>query len=215
MVGLPSIQATQLPIITTAAQSIFNETTLGWLDRQDELRNWMRWGQCQAANAGGAGADLALKAPPVVCPDGGPGVWMKTLGSLTDRTTSFNPGSLLAAVAPGAVAGAAIGLPVYDLSYKQNTYATYGGLDFGKERIFAPYDSWITGIMAGYINSSLNFKASPTTFRFTGGTVGVSGTYLSGGSFFADGLVKADFLQLHSNFPGLAQFSINPPARES
>jgi outer membrane autotransporter protein len=123
---------------------------------------------------------------------------MKAIGSFTNRDVSRGLGDILPAAAI---------LGNFDLSYKQNIFALMGGVDFGREAIFTPYDAVVLGLMGGYIDSSLNFRQSPTSFHFSGGTVGASLSYLQGG-WFADGLFKADLLDAGLNFPSLAVFGI-------
>jgi len=52
--------------------------------------------------------------------------------------------------------------------------------------------------MAGYLTSTLDFKATDDSWRYKGGTVGAYATYLNGG-FYLDALVKADFLDVDIN----------------
>jgi outer membrane autotransporter protein len=196
LLGLPDIEAFQIPLITTTAQNVFNETALAWLDHQDEVRNWMRDSNCRQGLAAGSGADLYIKSP--ICQPGGAGSWLKAIGSWTDRNVTQSLGD---------IAPAASVLTPFDLGYRQSTYALYGGLDFGREALATAYDAGVMGLMAGYIESHVNFKSSPTRFDYTGGTVGVSGTYINGG-FFLDGLAKADILEMKGSFPTLAPSAI-------
>src|SRR5262249_28785435 len=142
----------QLPILIAGAQNIFNETSLGWLDRQDELRNWFRWSKCRQGMIDGGGADLPgpVKAPVPVCPNAGAGFWIKTIGSWTDRREQQS----LASLVPAASV-----LNPFTLDYRQNTFAVYGGLDFGKEAVFGPSDAVVFSVIGGYIDSELKFKA--------------------------------------------------------
>ena len=207
--GLPNLPAIQLPVVTTAAQTIFNVTALDWLDREDELRNWMRWSKCTYASSEGGGADLLVKSSQAqaapTCQPGGPGFWFKTTGSIANRTDSYNVASLLPFPAPG--------LPVYDLSYNQTVFSAYGGVDFGQQAIFKPYDVWVGSVMLGYVDSNLNFNSGNAALHYTGATAGLTGTYLNNG-FFADGLIKSDILQLNSSYPTLSQFGISLPSQQ-
>ena len=144
---------------------------------------------------------MPVKAAPGYLASTGPGVWVKAVGSWTNRSDTSEPMSNL--IGP---AGAA--LPAFDLSYRQNTYAVMGGFDAGRQALLLPSDTVVVGVMGGYLDSSVNFKTSPTSFNYTGGTVGVSGTYLNRG-WFADALMKADFLRLGLNFPTLAGFGFD------
>jgi outer membrane autotransporter protein len=192
--GLPDIEAFQLPIAITAAQNTWDQTTLGWLDRQDELRNWMS--RFTTANAAGAGADFSVGSKPEGVDAARPGFWLKAIGSWTNRHVSRGLGDIVPAASV---------LGNFNLGYNQDSYGIVGGVDSSKETIFTPADAAVVGVMGGYIHSNLNFKQSPTSFRFTGGTVGASFIYLNSG-WFADGLVKADLLNLNMNFPTLGEF---------
>ena len=66
----------------------------------------------------------------------------------------------------------AAGLGSFDLSFKQNTYSVMGGVDFGKEAVLSASDTMILGLMAGYVDSRLNFKSSSNSFKYKGATVG-------------------------------------------
>ena len=192
--GLPDVEAFQLPIMNTAIQSVWNETTLTWLDRQDELRNWMRRGEEHLALP----ANLPVKAQLGPRESTKPGVWMKALGSWTDRSSTRSFADIL----PAAAA-----LGDINLDYNQRTFGIIGGVDAGGEQLFTATDAVVLTVMGGYLNSTVNFKQAPTSFKFSGGTVGGSLTYMNGG-FFADGLVKADFLNVTASFPTLADFGI-------
>jgi outer membrane autotransporter protein len=192
--GLPGQQLFQLPIASTGAQNIFDETALSWEDRLDEVRRFQRRGILAALQASGGGADLAVKAPYVVqeAPPTNTAVWLKAIGSWTRRdVTSAEP------LVPGLT---------FDNTYNQSTYGLIGGVDFGKAEIFSPTDSFMVGLMGGYVSSFLDFgsdlfaPATSTHFRYSGGTAGISASYMNGG-FFADALLKADFLKL--NISGL------------
>ena len=203
--GLPDIEAFQLPIAITASQSIFYETAAAWNDRQDELRNWIRRSTIRSANIPACDPRLTTKAPCISPPKGldsgtiGPAVWAKAIGSWTNRNASENLGFIVPAAS-------ALSL---DLGYRQNTFGIIGGIDVGHEGVFSRSgsDAIVVGLMGGYLNSNLNFKSSPTSFNFTGGSVGASASYINQ-RWFIDGLVKADFLNMTMNFPTLAPFGI-------
>jgi outer membrane autotransporter protein len=197
--GLPSAEAFQLPIVTTAAQNIWEQTVLGWLDRQDEIRNWMRRGQQILESAAGSGADLPTKAPLAFYESTGPGVWMKAIGSFTNRDASRGWGDILPAASV---------LGNVDLSYHQGVGALIGGVDFGHAQLFSPFDALVLGLMGGYEYSDVHFRQSPTSYQFTGGTAGISASYLYGG-WFADGLFKADLLDVSMNFPSQQIFGFD------
>jgi outer membrane autotransporter protein len=199
--SLPSVTAQQLPIAITAAQTIFYETALMWEDRQTEVRDW--WARGPLANIGGAGADMPVKARPPGAPPPPPpprfGVWLKGMGSWADVDKNQTQ----------SLAGQSF---TFDLGYKQDTYAIVGGVDFGMPAFTDGVFVW--GPMGGYVNSKVRFDQGGNTFKYTGGTVGLSASYLSGGflgagGWFADALVKADFLRLSVDTPLLASQGID------
>jgi hypothetical protein len=201
-IGVPGPFAFNLPVATTGAQTIFQETADVWEDRQIETRNCMDHGLIASGQAYGAGADLnpRLKGPALLLPNCGFGVWTKMLGSHTARSTQADLNQL--------------GLPVagltFDNSYRQTTEGVLAGVDFGRAELTSPFDSIVFSVMGGYITSFLNFDSpntlvapdTTTSFKYTGGTVGGSVTYMYGG-FFIDALIKGDFLNMDiAGIPG-------------
>src|SRR5690606_23216483 len=189
LIGAPDHEAFELPALVSGAQSIWHESTGVWLDRQVDLRNQMlMYGTMEQ------GADLPIaNAPTTKAPAG---AWAKVLGSWTDRDNA-------AAV---TIQGNTY---TFDTGYKQNTFGLLGGLDIGADSVFAPGDAFLIGVMGGYLNSSLDFRASSTNIDYSGGTVGVYTTYLNKG-FFADALFKADILTATYEAPSLG---VNEEAR--
>jgi hypothetical protein len=155
-----------------------------WEDRQTELRSCYLAGPTWAG-----GADLPVKARPrpVVASCAETSLWFKALGSWTNRDKD---GLFLANNQQFHV----------DLGYDQNTFGFIGGIEGGVHRLFNPADAISFGIMGGFLDSNVDFNTRNTGLKYTGGTVGVSGTYMLGG-FFVDALVKADFLNLSFNIP--------------
>src|SRR5262249_25688400 len=102
----------------------------------------------------------------------------------------------------GVITPAAAQLGNVDTSYNQSLFSINVGGDYSWEGNFSPNDSITIGAYAGYVNSLLSFKSSPTTFLYQGPTFGISGTYLNEG-FFADVLLKADILSLNVGLPSL------------
>src|SRR5262249_41198126 len=136
----------------------------------------------------------------MLLPDCAPGVWTKVMGSWSRRQANASLGT---------IAPALNGL-TFDNSYRQTTEAVLAGIDFGRPELFSPYDAVVFSVMGGYISSFLDFNqpnallapVTTTSFKYTGGTVGVSATYMSAG-FFVDALLKADFLNLNvGGIPG-------------
>ena len=197
--GLPDVEAFQLPVAMTAVQNIWNETVLTWLDRQDELRNCMRWSQGLNLNPPPPSNTWPLACASTLNLAAGtwhPGSWIKIGGASIDRTETANLGNLV----PAAAA-----LGNFDLGNKQDLFSVIGGLDVGTAAIFGPRDALVAQAMGGYLQSTLNFNRSPTSYSFTGATAGAGLTYFNSG-FFADALFKADLLNYQTNFPTLATF---------
>jgi hypothetical protein len=138
------------------------------------------------------GADLPVKArpAPVQPPGSFANVWLKALGSWTDRSN-------VVAVDTGFVD------PNVNLSYDQKSYGIIGGFHLAAQGLWGPNDAVVFGPMGGYIDSKVNFDSYGTSFKMSGGTFGVSGSYLSGG-FFIDALAKVDMLNLKLDGPQLA-----------
>ncbi|WP_024280663.1 hypothetical protein [Xanthobacter sp. 126] len=180
LVGVPDREAYELPRLVTGAQSIWYETSGGWLDRQADLRTYLN---------GGNGA-IVGKAPAVGSQSVTPGVWAKAVGSWGLRDSSTT------ATVPG-------GAYTYDMGYSQDTYGFIAGADFGKTNVSASgKDAVMFGVMGGYVTSQLGFDASPTSANYSGGTVGAYATYLNR-NWFVDGLFKADILSMDYTAPTL------------
>jgi hypothetical protein len=107
-----------------------------------------------------------------------PGVWLKAVGIWTnqDRTQSYSDYNRTY---------------LFNVDYKQTTTALIGGVDVLS--VYEKNKAWVLGVQGGYVSSDLNFKASHDSYKLTGGTVGVYGTYLSGG-LFVDGQINVNFL---------------------
>jgi hypothetical protein len=197
--GLPDNEAFQLPIAMTAAQNIWNESALTWLDRQTELRNCLRLTQERASNALLPKDQLPLACGSTLNLPGGdwkPGFWIKGGGAWIDRTASASLG--------GVVTAAAV-LGNINLDQKQDIVSVIGGVDLGTVSLLSANDAFVAQAIGGYLQSNLNFKQSPASFSFSGGTAGVALTYLNSG-VFVDSLFKADLLNYSLNFPTLALF---------
>lgn len=191
IVSAPDREAFELPKLVTAAQSIWHETTGGWLDRQADLRDYLRGSDASGSKG------LIVKARPVTPTTASitPGVWAKAVGSWSSRDSSN-------AI---TVAGHTYG---YDTGYGQNTYGFIAGADFGKEGVGSSRDAVMFGVLGGYVTSDVTFDASPTSANYSGGTVGAYATYLNQ-NWFIDGLFKADFLSMDYKAPTLGALAAN------
>jgi hypothetical protein len=190
LVGVPGPFLFNMPVAHTAAQTIWSETAFAWEDRQDQLRGDQRR-LVMASHAEGNGADLPVAAAPPAPRE--TGIWLKGIGSWTTRNVSA------AQLAPFAGV-----LPAFDSSYTQSIGGVVVGFDRGRSEIFGPADSFTIGVMGGYVASQVSFDQSlvapfnTAQLRFSGGSVGVSASYMNGG-FYIDALGKADFLTLSVN----------------
>ena len=127
--------------------------------------------------------------PPVVAPPvRGVGVWLKGMGSWANRSASDTV----------SAQGRSFS---FDTGYDQNSYGIIGGIDAGSYGVWRPGDTVAVGFMGGYLNSKVNFDAGGTSFKYDGGTIGISASYISAGGFYADILGKADFLNLSVDTP--------------
>ena len=184
----PGVVPQELPRIVTGAVNVWDQTALMWEDRQSELRSLVYEAPAPAA------ALPTRKAPQdgqaATATDA---VWAKVLGSWTNR----NGGATFAGDGGRTFD--------FDLGYHQNIYGILGGLDVAKQGLASANDTILAGVMGGYVDSTLSFKNGDDNFRYQGGTVGASLSYLNGG-VFADALIKADFLTINVNTPSLASF---------
>ena len=122
---------------------------------------------------------------------GAPGVWMKIVGdwsrrSSTDTLTLFNK------------------TYTFNTGYNADTTAIIGGIDFLSQT--DKDKAWVLGVQGGYVDTNVRFKASATRTNLTGGSVGVYGSFVSGG-LFVDGVINGNFLRAEWSLPG---FIVNP-----
>jgi hypothetical protein len=105
--------------------------------------------------------------------------WMKITGSSADRdlTNSYD------------LFGTTYS---FDTSYNQTTMALIGGIDFIGG---GAGHHWVFGGQIGYVDSDVDFDASPTVTSFEGMTAGLYGTYVAG-PVFVDAILNANFLDV-------------------
>src|SRR6266851_2345236 len=195
-------------VATTAAQTASHISNDAVFDRMSSLHNSIRGGSSPGA-AGPATAyaqEFAKDDPisPFVRADaappasfGGPklAAWIKGYGDYEQRggQASFS------------FAGTNF---TSNLGYRQGTGGIMGGIDAVWSGLATATDGLVLGLLAGYTDSRVELRDSPTTQVFSGPSVGAYGTYLSG-NWFLDLLFKVDLLSLDISSPGLAQ-SANP-----
>jgi outer membrane autotransporter protein len=213
IVEVPTTVALSGPtIILPAAQTIGFVTAEAVSDRLTDLRtndlrrNTEQGGPAQVAYSEDSGSTAlayaqearaaapvfkAPPAPPVVGPTVRPAVWARVLGDYENRDQQ---GSVTLGATPFTS----------DLGYQQRTGVIMGGADVVISHLTSANDGLIAGLLGGGIESHVDLKGSPTRDKFTGGTFGGYGTYLTG-PWFADLIVKADFLDLNINNPAFVQ----------
>jgi Autotransporter beta-domain len=148
------------------ANGVWTETTVPWVDRQDELRGIVSGGpQITAVSDEGINEKTATSS-----------FWMQGLAGKVDHngTSSFN----------GVTSNA---------GFNQNVYGLVGGVDMGTE--LASGGKVLFGLMGGYTNSNVAFDNHSGRMDFDGYSLGAYATVMQGG-FFLDTLVKGEFLDL-------------------
>jgi hypothetical protein len=180
LVGLPDREAFEPLAAVAGAQAIWRESADAWSTRQENLRDMLATSHTVTAVAD----------PPVEgsdAPSGG--LWASALGSWSKRDddASF---SLLDANLD------------FDMSYKQDIYGVVGGADF-RTGLDAGGGSLLFGVMAGYVDSALDFDEGSTSIDSKGATLGAYAGLVSNG-FFATVLVKADLLKMDYQVGSLA-----------
>lgn len=120
--------------------------------------------------------------------EAGAGVWMKITGSAADRDL----------ISSYELFGVTYN---FDTSYDQQTISVIGGIDFVGAS--SADGQWVIGGMAGYVDSDVNFDASPTTASMEGLVIGVYGTFVNKG-WFVDGVIAGNLMDLDYQAPTLA-----------
>ena len=124
----------------------------------------------------------------VLNPSGGhAGVWLKSVGDWSQRRLTQSTTSL----------GTTF---TFDTSYDQNTAAIIGGLDLLNGS--SGSRAWVLGVDGGYVDSNVNFRASPTRVDMTGGVYGVYASAIDG-PWYLDANFQGDSLRLNDSIPTL------------
>jgi len=174
LVSAPDSEAFEFVAVEQAATQVWYTTTGVWFDRQADLRDGLE-GEGQS----------------------GSGIWMKMVGSQSDRDASQT------------YTGAG-GTFVFDTGYQQDTVALIGGVDL--VRGGGETSAWVFGVDVGYVDSDVDFSNSQTLASMEGGLVGLYGSYVSGG-LFLDATVSALKLDVDYSAPSLSNGAlINEPS---
>lgn len=101
----------------------------------------------------------------------GPGLWFTGVGAHLERNAEQDG---------------------FTLDRQQTIYGGLASFDFA---LAGAGDSWLFGLFAGYLGSTLKFSETNTKWSYDGPSVGAYATYLND-AFYADVTVKADFLSI-------------------
>jgi outer membrane autotransporter protein len=157
-----------------AAHNIWHQTAGVWLERQPDLR--------LAFHPAAAPADVIFKPAAAMAGEGvTPGVWVRGIGSWSDRDSSASFTNLQTGAKE-----------TLDLDHGQDIGGVMGGFDGRFERAD---HAWLLGLLGGYIWSDVEFVATDSEWEYEGPTVGAYATYVDR-ALYVDMLVKADFLDI-------------------
>jgi len=161
----------------TGAEDIWHQTTGTLLQRQADLRALLAGTQVTPV------ADFAEPVEPTPVGHVTPGFWFKGVGGYLERD----------------------GDEANNVSTDRNQeiYGLFAGFDFGTENLRDQGDALMFGLFGGYITSDLDFDQTGTEWQYEGPSAGVYATYLNH-AFYADAIVKADFLDVDIDASGIA-----------
>ena len=170
-----------LPQIVTATQDIWHVTSDAWFERTADLRVLMRGEGVHAVSL----KDTSVAGTGRVAP--GPWArasaeWLERDGSAT--TQAFNRSYN------------------FDLDRELHVRDFQVGYDFAKRGVLQGEDTLVVGILGGAVDGKLDYDNVNRRFEFAGGQIGAYATYMNR-NLFVDALVKADFLKLETETPGL------------
>jgi Autotransporter beta-domain len=161
----------------------------------------------------------AYQAPPIVDSGIHPAIWAHGFGDFQQQTASF--------VAPGpgpgiGTVGVAIGsaTPMFvALDSKTTIWGFLSGADLTFHGVAVGGDVLITGLLAGYLTSTMNLNttstssdstsalggSSTTQIRLSGPSAGAYATYFTG-PISTDLTFRADFLSINNSFSEILNF---------
>jgi hypothetical protein len=165
------------------------------------------------------------KAPPIVDTGIHPAVWANGFGDFQQQTGAF--------VAPGPTAGAqgngqalvlgATPTPMFiTLDAKTTIWGFMSGVDLTFRNVAVGGDALITGLLGGYLTSTMNINTISTSsnsatalggssamqIRLSGPSAGAYATYFAG-PFSTDLTFRADFLDINNSFSDASNFFAN------
>jgi hypothetical protein len=185
--SVPDATFFELPSITSAVQQMWHTAAGVWLDRTADLRSALA-SQCTDYYRG------SIKdAPPQCASNVTPGAWARGVGATSSRDQDHSFAMLDKTY-------------TFGINARQDTSGVMGGFDYGRSFNAGngQRGAWMSGVMAGYMQSSLSFKNSPTSVAMQGGMVGAYLTFLHGG-WAVDAKVLGNFgsLDYSNSAPGL------------
>ena len=203
--GLSGLAALQ------GAQTLAFQSNSAVLDQVSEVRDLQRRGVAigvplsyaneEPRRSSAAALPTVMKAPPMAAPVTAPAPaaarlagWARVYGDFEKRDNN---------IASFTFAGQQF---TRDLSYDQRGGGLLAGADVVLSNLTSAADALIIGPFGGYTTARVDFKNAGVNQNFSGGTVGAKATYVNGG-FFADAIVKADFLSMDISAAALAQTS--------
>jgi len=208
--AVPSVSGLSGLVALQGAQTLAFQSNSAVLDQVWEVHELLRRGSPVGVPLGYADEDprgayaaslpKVVKAPPMAAPAAAPppaarvATWGRVYGDVEQRDNNLASFTFA-------------GLPfTRDLSYNQRGGGLLAGADVVVSNLTSAADALIIGPFGGYTTASVDFKNAAVKQNFSGGTVGAKATYVNGG-FFADAIVKADFLSLDIDAVTLAQTS--------
>ncbi|MFO1118044.1 MAG: autotransporter outer membrane beta-barrel domain-containing protein [Beijerinckiaceae bacterium] len=198
---VPTAQGLSGVIASTASRSVSFQSNQAIMDRMINVRDTFQKNRQSSIPAGAlaytglvAKADdpisANIKETPATLASPKLATWARAYGDLERRTGNSNY----------AYGG---NYYSYDLGYRQSVGGFMGGVDAIVSGLTGPNDALIVGGFGGYTGATVNLNAGGTQW-FSGGNVGVYGTYFNG-PLFVDLIGKVDLLALNIAGVGFSQ----------
>ena len=140
-------------------------------------------------------SDVRLAGNDLTAGGGQGAVWLKATGDIGHRNSTSSANSL----------GTTF---TYDTTYSQSSGLFVGGADLLRHS--SNGGGWALGLDGGYVESNLYFRASGTSVRLTGPTVGGYASVFRG-PIYVDASVTANFLDLDDRVPQVIDASNGYP----
>ncbi len=167
MFSKPNADVVASSEVSSTATGIWNETTLAWLDRQDDLRNGLNQGPVitAAADVGSRADDSAQR-----------NVWLQAMAGKTDHSGT-----------------ARLGGTALDTGYDQRVHGLAGGIDFGAN--LSGGGTLLFGALGGYAGADVDFASGNSGLDLNGYSFGAYATFMKDG-FFASAMLRQDLMDM-------------------